>query len=227
MTLNELIYRIIGVYRAKHKNTDNLSTRLVESWIHSTRSLIVRQRLDKEIFTIEEAYVQDLGPQELEAIDSSIVLSIPSGKVMKRTKDPIPQPVTLGKGIPGFLRVGPADRMEANFKTVSYEAALVSGYGKFNSKDIYSFYLDNHLYFISKDWNYFRQLDYVDVRGIFQDPTEAGYTDYDEPYPISYNIVELMEDHIIKNRLPLVISGLADETANERDDVVNLQSQDA
>ena len=226
MTLKELVYRIIGLYRAKHKNTDNLSTRLVESWIHSTRSLIVRQRLDKEIFTIEESYVQDLGPKELEPIDSSIFPDIPSGRKMKRTKDPIPQPIVLGKGIPGFLRVGPADRMESNFKVVSYETALVSGYGKFNSRDIYCFYLENHLYFISKDWNYFRSLDYVDVRGIFQNPIEAGYEE-NKPYPISYNIVELMEDHIIRNRLPLVMSGLADETANERDDIVNLPQGDA
>ncbi len=225
MTLNELVYRIIGLYRAKHKNTDNLSTRLVESWIQSTRALIVRQRLDKEIFTIEESYVQDLGAQELEEIDSSIFAAIPSGRIMKRTKNPIPQPVTIGKGIPGFLRVGPADRMESHFKLVSYEAALVSGYGKFNSKDIYCFYMGKHLYFISKDWNYFRQLDYVDVRGIFQDPVEAGYQP-DEDYPVSNAIVEMMEDHIVKNRLPMVISGLADETANERDDIVNLSGNE-
>ncbi len=225
MTLNELVYRIIGLYRAKHKNTDNLSTRLVESWIHSTRALIVRQRLDKEIFTIEEVYVQDLGAQELESVDSSIFTDTPSGKKMKRTVNSIPQPITLGKGIPGFLRVGPADRLGSSFKTVSYETALVSGYGKFNSKDIYCFYLEGHLYFISKDWNYFKQLDYVDVRGIFQNPVEAGY-DPTKNYPISSSIIEMMEDHIIKNRLPMVISGLADETANERDDIVNLSSEE-
>ncbi len=218
MTLNELAYRIIGLYRAKHKNTDNLSIRLIKSWINSTRALLLRQKLDKQITGIDEALVQSIGPLTLEEIDSSIFESIESLRYMKRTTTDVPEPIMRRGSIPGFVRVGPADRLETKFRVVSHEAALFSGYGKFNSKDIYCFYLDNRIYFISKDWNYFKHLDYVDVRGVFHDPLVGD----DDPYPITGSMIEQIENYIVQNKLPLVMSGMADEVANERDDIVNL-----
>lgn len=228
MTLKQLAYRIIGIYRANYKNTDSLSLRLVMSWIDTTRALLTRQKLDREFGGIDEALVQSLGSLELEEIDSSIFQDIPSGRKMKRTKEKVPLPIMV-RNSPGFLRVGPADRLETKFKVVNHEAALSSGYSKFNSKDIYAYYLDGHLYFISKDWNYFKQLMYVDVRGVFQNPLEAGkFTDpgfnEDSEYPIPSSMIEMIESYIVQNKLSQVMSGLSDDVANERDNLTNLQS---
>lgn len=227
MTLRELTYRIIGFYRTNYKTTDSLSERLVQSWIESTRALLVRQKLDRHITHIDEALVQSLGPIELEAVDSSVVPGIPSDRKMKRTKELIPEPVMRKGDIPGFVRVGPADRMESKFKVVSHEAALYSGSGKFNSKDIYAFYIDGKLYLLSKDWNYFKQLDYIDIRGVFQEPIKAAkFTDpdfnEDSPYPITASLIEQIEAYIQQNKLPVVMSGMSDDVANQRDNLTNL-----
>ena len=230
MTLNEATYRILSVYRAKHKITDNVSTRLVKSWINSVRALLVKQKLDTIISPIDEALLQSLGPVELEEVDSSIFPDIPTDKRMKRTIEDIPHPVMRRGDIPALVRVGPADRLEHRFKVVNYETALYSGFGKFNSKDIYAFYLDTKVYFIGKDLNYFKQLQYVDIRGIFQDPFKAArFTDPDfgddSPYPVSSDLFERIEKYIMDYKLPAVIAGVADETANERDDIVNLPQE--
>lgn len=227
MTLKELTYRIIGLYRAKYKITDSLSERLVHSWIESTRALLIRQKMDKQMTGIDEALVQSLGTIELEEVDSSIFPDMPSDRKMKRTKEEIPEPVMRRGAIPGFVRIGPADRMEYKFKIVSHEAALTSGYGKFNSKDIYAFYIDKKIYLISRDFNYFKQLDYIDIRGVFQQPIEASkftnkeYNDEYE-YPLTTSLIEQIEAYIQQNKLPAVMSGLADEQANQRDSLVNL-----
>jgi len=230
MTLNELAYRIIGIYRAQYKNTDSLSLRLVKSWIQSARAFLVRQKLEQRIAPIDEALVQSLGSIKLEIVDSSAEPSISSTRKMKRTKIEIPEPVMRKGGVPAFLRVGPADQLESKFKVLSYEGALASGHGKFNSKDIYAFYLNGYLYFIGRDWNYFKQLEYVTIRGVFQDVTEAAKVtnpDFngDSYYPIPSSMVEQIENYILEYKLPAVMTGLADQKADEQDNLVNLPSE--
>lgn len=234
ITRNSLAYRIIGLYRAQYKNTDSLSLRLVKSWIDSARALLVKQKLDKSILGIDETFVQTLAPEgepvRLEEVDSSLVSSLPARRYMKRTTIDIPRVLFIRGGTPAFTRIGPVDRLEYKFKPVSYETALTSGFGKFNSKDIYCFYLDNRIYITARDLNYFKHIEYIDIKGVFHYPAEVdalndiNYND-DSPYPITPSMIDDIESIIVKTKFPFVQTGLADTLGNERDDLVNVQLQ--
>jgi hypothetical protein len=234
VTRNSLAYRILGLYRAQHKNTDNLDIRLIKSWIDSTRALLVKQKMDKSILGIDDTFIQTLAPNgnpvQLEEIDSSLLSSIPSKRYMKRTNIDIPKVLFIRGGVPAFTRIGPVDRLEYKFKPVSYETALISGFGKFNSKDIYCFYLDKRIYLMSRDLNYFKHIEYIDVKGVFHYPSEVDALndashDDDSPYPITPAMIEDMESIIVKTKFSFVLTGLADTVANERDDLLNVQLQ--
>jgi len=227
ISLNQLAYRLIGLYRAQYKNTDSLSVRLVKDWIHSTRAMLLKQKLDKPMAIMDENVVQDLGSIELEPVDSSIVPGVPSDRFMMRTVIDIPPTIERRGAVGAFSRIGPADRLEHRFKVVTFETALVSGYGKFNNRDVYAFYLDGKVYVIARDLNSFKHLEYIDIRGVFQNPVEAAkiknpsYTD-DDGYPISRTLVDSMEEIITKTKLAFVMTPLVDKTANEEDDITNI-----
>jgi hypothetical protein len=230
ISLNQLAYRLIGIYRANYKITDSLSLRLVKDWIHATRAMLLKQQFDKPLAIIDEYSVQDLGPIELELVDSSIVPAVPSDRHMMRTTVYIPPTIERRGNIGSFTRVGPADRLEHRYKVVTFETALVSGFGKFNNRDVYAFYLDGRMYLIARDLNAFKHLEYLDIRGVFQNPKEAALikdptsTD-DDNYPISRTLVDTMEDIIAKTKFNFVITPLQDKTADEEDDITNVSAR--
>jgi hypothetical protein len=217
ITLNELAYRIMGLYRASHKDTDNLSIRLVKDWIHSTRAMLLKQRLDKPFAYIDDNLIQTITPVSLEDIDSSTFSEESSERKMLRTTIDIPPTINRRGQIECFTRIGPIDRLERKYKVVSHEHALVAGSGKFNRKEIYAFRIGERIYLISKDLNPEEKLD---IRGVFQNPTQIpGFSD-DGPYPINRELIDTMEEMIVKTKFPTTLVGYADTKADEADNIV-------
>jgi hypothetical protein len=222
ITLNQLVFRIIALYRAAYKNTDHISERLIKNWIHTTRAMLVKQRLDKPMAVIDESLVQVISPAPLEEVDSSTFEGVSSDRTIIRTKNIIPATINRRGLIGTFTRIGPVDRMDKRYKIVSHETALFSGSGKFNRQDIYAFPLDNRIYL------YAREIDphgLLDIRGVFQNPEEVPGFDPNGPYPINNELVDTMEDMIVKMKFHLTLSGLKDDIANEEDDLVNPQNK--
>jgi hypothetical protein len=227
-TLNELTYRILALYREQYKDSDSLSERLVQDWIHSARAMLIKQKLDKPMSTIDENIVQDLGEIEMESVDSSIIAGVGSDRYMLRTKLDLPATIERSGHIGTYTRIGPADRLEMRFKPVSFETALTSGFGKFNNRDVFAFLIGAKIYLISREINSFKHIEHLDVRGVFQNPVEAArfkkpsYT-FDEPYPINKNMTDQLEELILKSKLSIKKIGLMDNVANQTDDIVNQQ----
>lgn len=227
ITLNQLVFRIIKLYRAAHKNTDEIpSERMIKDWIHSTRAMLLKQRLSKPFVYIDDQLVQtvrdtknsELVPLALEEVDSSQFGNVvPSGTKMLRTKSVIPPTINRRGEIGTFTRIGSVDRLDTTFKLVSHETALVSGNGKFNKKDIYTFLLESRIYLKSRVIIPFVMLD---VKGVFQNPTQIlGFSD-DGHYPINRDIVDDLENIIVQSKFPTTLIGYKDTVANEADDLV-------
>lgn len=218
------------LYRTAHKETDSLSVRLIKDWIHSTRAMLVKQRLDKPMAMIDESLVQVITPVGLEEIDSSTFELEGADRKVIRTKINIP-PTINRRGLVGtFSRIGPVDRLSTRYKVVTHETALISGYGKFNRRDIYAFPLDNKIYLLAKDID---PTGLLDIRGVFQNPEtvpiiklddEGNVTylpfDHDGPYPINRELIDTMEEMVVKTKFPSTIVGYQDTQANEADDIV-------
>ena len=221
VTLNTIAYNILKNYRIQAKVSDDLDIRYVYQWVNNARAKYVKQRLDKSTFEIDQSLVQSLGTVELELVDSSIAMSLPTplpaDKYFLRTKLSIPKTIDRS-GHPGtFVRIGPADRYELKYKVLTHEDALSFGFGKFNKKDVCAFVIDDKVYLCSRDMT-IKNLKWIDIRGVFQDPMAAGlFTNvaYDEnsAYPIGEDMVQDIEKLIYTEKLAPLL-GEKEDTSN-------------
>jgi hypothetical protein len=225
-SLNELVYDVLEQYRATSKTTDSLDERQVASWIQHLRAEFIKQRLEETLRNIDEHWVQDLGHVEMELVDSSIYSDIDSGKTILRSVKDIPRTIQTRFGVGTFTRVGPADRLGKKYNLVSYERALASGNGKFNSKDIYAF-LDGKRLCLISNANLHKLVQYIHVKGVFQNPAEA-YTfktgldyDWDLEYPISESLVNAITTTIKERNFKFVLLPLEDKVTDGTDTLVN------
>ena len=218
ITLNQLAYRIMGLYRSTHKETDSLNIRMIKDWIHSARAMLLKQRLDKPFAYIDENLVQTITPVPIEDIDSSTLKDESSGRKIMVTAIDIPPTINRRGQVECFTRIGPIDRLSRRYKMVSQEHALVSGSGKFNRRDVYAFRLGSRIAIKAKDINPKEKLD---IKGVFQNPTQIPDFSDDGPYPINRELIEAMEDIIVKSKFPTTLIGYADTKADEADNIVH------
>ena len=225
MTLNEAAYRIRRFYRTHYKETDELDIRYVYSWVISTRARLLKQRLDKPMATIDNNYVQDLGPVALEQVDSSICRGLPTPlyayKKIVRTAIEIPPTIDRSGHTGTFTRIGPADMLTTNFKVLDYDDVFYYGYGKFNGSDICAFPLENRIYLYSRSGNHFN-MKYIDVRGVFLDPRDAAVIkdptwDENDEFPMNETLVDDMENMIKQEKILFNIP--KDTTSNSSNDI--------
>jgi hypothetical protein len=221
-TLNELVYELLELRRAYIKDTDPLDKRIVIDWIQTCRSRLLKQKFDQPFASIDNNYVQSLGPIELEKISSDEILPIIGDEnFMYRTTITIPKTIENKWGSETFTRIGPADRMSIKYKVLPYEKALFFGNGKFNSNAICSFRLGDYLYLTSKSGIHYG-VKYVDINGVFQNPILAARIkdstwDYNDNYPINKEIVDQLKMLIIQTKFGLTLVQAGDKTDNKED----------
>jgi hypothetical protein len=227
MTLNEAAYRVRRFYRTHYKETDELDIRYVYSWVITTRAKLLKQRLDKPMASIDNNLVQDLGPVELELVDSSICRDLPTpllaSKTIVRTKLDIPPTLDRSGHTGTFTRIGPADSLTTNFKVLDYDDVFYYGNGKFNRTDVCAFPLGNRIYLYSKGQNHFN-IKYIDVRGVFLDPRDASLfkdstwtEDSLENFPMNETLIDDMEN-IIRNE-KILFNIPKDTSSNSANDI--------
>lgn len=224
-SLNAIIWELIELYRQNYKVTDSIDERLFLAWIQSTRAKLIKQRLDESMRLPDEHWVQDLGYVEMEKVDSSVYSSIASEKYILRSVKAIPWTIHY-KGDPGgFTRIGPADKLGINYRLVSYERALVSGNGKFNTDQVYAYLDGDKLCLISKS-NIHKQLKYINVKGIFQNPIDAyefrynaGSYNWDYEYPISDALMNDLKNIIVKENFNFIMVPIDDKKPDSVDNI--------
>jgi hypothetical protein len=219
ITLNQIAYDILGLNRAEVKDSDSLEIREVKFWINTLRNKLLKQRFDKSgSGLIDDHYVQSLGAVELEKIDSSIIIDLPSDRYYLRTKVDIPDTIERSEHVTTFTRIGPVDRLSERYHVVSHDRAIASGFGKFNNKFIYAFPLGAKLYLTSKD-SALLGLKFIDIRGVFQNPVEAAlfanpsYTD-DDDYPINTHLIDDIKTILLSKELKAKYNELVDKTTD-------------
>ena len=226
ISLNDIAYDILEMYRDKIKDTDEIDIRQIKFWIQEVRALLLKRKFDKPMSTIDEAYVQDLGAIKIEHIDSSAKSNIYSKKYEARTNIAIPITIERSGHSGTFTRIGAADRLISSFNVVSYERALVSGNGKFNTKDIFAYPKDDRIYFISKNPDSYIGLMYVNIRGVFVNPQAVfdiinpNHTDNDKDYPVNVTLVDEIKNFILTRDFKLTFARPADEILNERNEII-------
>tara|TARA_R110002126_G_scaffold68046_11_gene172169 strand:+ start:4409 stop:5104 length:696 start_codon:yes stop_codon:yes gene_type:complete len=209
-TLNKIVYDVLETVQS-HVNSNNsdIDVRQVEWLINNQRALLIRNEYNKPGRVIDHNLIQDLGCVEVEMVDNSACPEIStSGCYLLRTKCQIPNTIELHHKT-AITRVGSPDRMNDNYSFVPYDQAVYSGNGKFNKDSKFAFLLNNYVY-IKVHSKKSAMLKYVNIRGIFEDPTElntftccTGETCYtsDSPYPINTWMIPYMKEPVINQLL--------------------------
>lgn len=218
-TLNQIAYSLIEVVRGHYKDDDVIPMSLMKEWVHNKRAQLLKQKFDKNPFYIDNSFVQYISPIEIEPVDSSIVPGIPINKYLFRSTVEIPETIERKNSLGTFVRIGPADRLTERYNLVSYNRALYTGNGRFNSDMVVAFLLDNYIYIISNS-DIHKAVQYIDVGGVFQNPSQVAefldsngdslYSD-DARYPISRSMVDDLHNIILQEKFKLIAQQRVDE----------------
>ena len=224
-SLNQLGYELAELYRSTLKVTSDVDIRLFKEWVRQSRAQIIKQRLDT-FNVIDNNITQDLGPVACSPVDSSSLISVPSGKYMLRTTLPIPASINRKSNIGTFTRISGADGLELNYNLVPMQRALISGNGRFNNNDVYVYLNGGYMYFISKT-NIHKLIKYINIVGVFVNPEDA-YTfnvnnvgtpwNDDMDFKVSESVVMDLQNMIIDKKFRSILTQIDDKVSNGADD---------
>lgn len=208
-SLNEIAYSVKETIRDFSDDSD-ISTDHVKYLVNLYRSQFLKREFAKPGRSVGENPKQDLKCLKLELADAADCCDITSDCSILRTQEKIPDPVE-SKGIPLITRVGPVNKIQSGFSFVSYHRAIFSGNGEFNKYNIFAFYMNDRIFIKSHSENReANMMEYVNVRGIFQDPSKVGqfincdgdpcFTD-DDAYPINTWMIPMIKNAVIQETL--------------------------
>lgn len=234
VSLNELSYRILNIITPKIMDDQAIDISEIQYDVETTRSLLIKRQHGKKFkYQLPEAIVQPINSLEIEAVNNSTFASIPSDKVIMRTTLQIPQIIEKSSGMPMIKRISAATIVSGNFTIVTPQQAVYSGNGKFNSKNIFCFYEDGYLYLVTKR-DLFKAVKYIDLDAAFERPTEvftflntnfSGSYDNDSNYPVSMDMIDDIEQIIIKNKLRVESTQPIDDINDSSDTQKQIQPQ--
>lgn len=208
MTANEIIYEI---YEDLNINSDdtNVDKRLILQKINTQRELWITNEMNKNFRMIPPALIQDIGCIPLEQVSSEDCCETQSDCFFMRTSIEIPAPINLHRELM-FTRIGPRDKKQKEFTFISYDRVPYVGFGRFNHSGVYSFWLNNRVYLMSRN-DSIVLFEGINVMGVFPEPEnvvnlglcedEPCWT-FDSQYPIYRKLWAYMKPQIVQELLP-------------------------
>lgn len=206
-TASELIYDVLELVRGNQISDDtNIDDRQILYHYNIQRALWIRNELNKPGRSVDPNIIQDLGCVELEETDPVDCCTVSSDCVLLRSKLQIPTTIELHDR-PALERVGPPSKVKIPFNFMPIERIPYVSYGKYSQKNLtVSFLLNNYIYVISP-LAIQMMLDYVNVRGVFEDPTAAAEFNHcngdpcysnDDEYPLNAWMIPYIKEQVLK-----------------------------
>lgn len=205
VTLNTIVTDMLSIIRgAKLAQTEPISKRQVESWVHQYRARLLKQDLDKGKMPNPD-YIQELTGLQVDSVDEvEGVTNIARGEYLLRTVLQIPKTLDLNFK-PGIINISTVDGHEIQF--VPEGRSKWQKYKRFTHRDPLAFLRNEYIYIQPGEHG----IKYIKVRGIFEVPTEVmNYTNdntsqgsygIDSPYPIPINLIPVLKEMILKGEL--------------------------
>jgi hypothetical protein len=214
VTLNQLTYDLLELIRGTIVDDEELDNRQLQYWIHNQRALWLKNEMNR-FRSIDDDIVQDLGCVELEMVDAADCPAHLIGCNVLRTKKKLPDTIDLHYKS-AITRVGPIDKTDRPFSFVNYQRAIFSGNSKHSKNTIYAFLLNDYMYLkIDPNNSRGKMLTHINIRGVFEDPTEAAvfcdaegkpcYSE-DSKYPVSRSIINYMKNAIVQSDLKFKVN---------------------
>lgn len=194
--------------------SETISDRQVEYWIHQYRALLIKQDIDKNK-TPNPDYIQEIKGLHLSPVDITEIPGKAIGKYVLKTDLQLPKTIDFNFKS-GFTYIGTANGREIQY--VPQSRSIWQQYKYYTNNDPVAYLKNRYLYITSGD-----VLEYIDVRGIFEIPTEVsqfvnpvtGTPSYDvntDKYPIPTNILPVLKEMILKKELGIMTNQPSDVT---------------
>ena len=214
MSLNELIYDIKNLcYSGLGSDDSIISDEQIAHWINVERALLIQKNFESRRF-LDPSSIQDLGCIEVACTDKAECcnLCINTDEFVYKSINPIPDPITS----PNFNITNPAlltyvglITYDKPFEFTSPAIANWSKYNKYTKNSIRAYYRNKYIYLSNVKNPY--ELEFIAIRGIFQDPFEVGENSacevcktYNDPYPIPGYLVSDLKKIILSKYVPYV-----------------------
>lgn len=202
-SLNVIAYKLLEKVRREVNDDESITLRQIKDDIHDLRAVFLKRYLDKG-HAINDAITQDLKCVPLEYADPADCCSVETDCLVLRTAVTIPKFLQQNKE-ETITRIGPINKLNIAFDIISFHRvpfALEERFGR----SIKAFLLNDRIYIISKN-KVNLLLEKINIRGVFEDPTEAAkfvscegqpcYTD-DSKYPITKDMKNSIVDTLFK-----------------------------
>jgi hypothetical protein len=221
--INDLLNTIRG---AKVSQSEQISKRQIEDWIHQYRATLIKQDLDKGKIPNPD-YIQEIPSLRLEVVDQTTGSVFESDTYLLRTVLELPETIDLNFK-PGFMYVGTIDGHEIQFGPESR-----TKWQKFKrfTKYVPLAFLRNKRIHLST----VAPIQYITVRGIFEIPTEVSnfintssdvvYSTYRDRYPVPANWVPIIKEMILSKELGIITTTPSD-TTNDGNNKVSVNAQE-
>jgi len=214
ITLNTIVTDLLLVIRgSKLAQSEPISKRQLEAWVHQYRALLLKRDLDKDKMPNPD-YIQEIVGLKLTPVDEiEGIVGVTSDRYILRSDFQLPKTIDLNFK-PGITYVGTADGHEIQF--ISEGRSKWQQYRKYTGKNPVAFLRNEYLYVIPGDIG----IRWVDIRGIFEVPTEVnnfvnpttiqGVAGMNDAYPIPINMIPILKELILKNELGIEIQTPSD-----------------
>ena len=226
MSLDTMAYDCFELARGYLNDDDVIDYRQLKFWIINQRALWLRNEFNKAGHTIDEGFIQDLGCVEMEVADAAQCCNVTSGCSLLRTKLIIPQTIEQYQS-PTFTRIGPSNRMQKGWKTISVQAVPFVNNGRFDKKSIYTFLMSGRIFLrFHPDNQDAKMIEFINIRGVFEDPTEVRrfstcsgtscFTDSDR-FPINRWLYDYIKNQVVSANLVIKQMNSGSDKNNDAD----------
>lgn len=212
-SLNSIIDDILLELRNSNiAESEKLSRIQIEQWVHTYRAMLIKQDLDKGR-TVNPAYLQTIGPLHISQVE------IVPGHYEYISDKKIPSVLDLHFST-GLAVV--KDMFDNLIQVGNETKAKLQRDRKYTCNDYIAFLKDGRLHLNGPGY-----LEYVQIEGIFEDPTVAGdcFDADNTVYPVPVNMISVIKQLIFANELNIMMQVSTDVANDSEDDNANTGSR--
>ena len=221
MTLDEIAYNLLNSFRGGRSSQDeNISIDQIKFNIKHYRAVFIRRDFARNGL-ITRHLEQDLKCVQLEQVDLSkccdILLKCPA----YRSKKKLPRTVRFNFE-EAITYVGDISGLGRFQMIKPYEVNYISA-DKFTGNNTKAYMIEDYLYVLNP-----KGADYVNVRGVFEDPEEVAkfidcggqpcYSDA-SPFPMPMDMVQAITQGMMNGELRLLAGTFSDTAADRSQDI--------
>lgn len=219
-----LIRDIIRISRGGvEAQSETISDRQIELWIHQYRAMLIKQDLDKGKYP-NPSYIQELKGLKLSPVDASEIDSKPINRYVLKSNLRIPKLIDLNYS-QGITYIGTADGRE--IQVIPQSRSKWQQYKTYTNNDPLVYLKDQYLYLVNGE-----VIENINIRGLFEIPMEVelfnnpviGVPTYNPDtfkYPIPINMLGPLKDLILSKELGMMLKTTSDTDNNASNDNLN------